>query len=263
MARSLWKGSITVGLVSIPIKLYAAVDGEKTVGLNMLCKADGSRIQMKVYCPVDDAIIERAATSKGYEISKDQYVVITDDEMAGLPMRSLKSVEVQQFVPISDPGIRFAEKGYYVEPEPVGRKAFELVRQVLAAKGLAAVAKISFRERERLVTLVPFENTLLLSTIHWPDEIRSTGMLDIPEAPTISAAERKMGEQLISSMTDAFDPSAFQDEYREALLALVAAKAAGQPVPVAVTPTAPAIDLMAALSASVAAKPKGKTKKGA
>ena len=256
MARSMWKGAIQFGLVTIPVKLYLATES-KGVGFNMLHSECHGRIQMKTYCPTDDAYIERSDTVRGYEIGAGQYVVVTDDDLAAVPLTPVRSIEIEQFVPVdyATEETRFVKQSYYLEPDPVARKAFYLLKDVLADKGLRAIGKIVLRDREQLVALDPFSSTMLLSTLYWPDEIRNVDELKLPESEVeIRPAERAMAEQLVATMTAAFDPEAYHDEYREALLGIIEAKVAGTEItPAAEQPPAALGDLMAALEASVAA----------
>jgi DNA end-binding protein Ku len=262
MPRAMWKGVIQFGLVTIPVKLYVATES-KGVSFNMLHATCLNRIQMKTYCPVDDAYIERSDTVRGYEISPGHYVVVTDEDLTSVPLATVRAIEIEQFVPLAADGqaTRFVKQAYYLEPEPVARKAFYLLKQVLAERGLRAVAKIVLKDREQLAALDPFGPTMLLSTLYWPDEIRSTGELSLAEGEIeIKPAEKAMAEQLVATMTGEFDPSAHHDHYREALLELIQAKAAGAQVaePEA-APTATLGDLMAALEASVAAAKAART----
>ena len=256
MARSMWKGAIQFGLVTIPVKLYLATES-KGVSFNMLHAACHGRIQMKTYCPTDDAYIERSDTVRGYEVAPGQYVVVTDEDMAAVPLKTVRSIEIEQFVPADSGGeaTRFVKGAYYLEPEPVARKAFFLLKQVLAERGLRAIAKIVLRDREQLTAIDPFGPTMLLSTLYWPDEVRSPGELSLPEADVeIRPAERAMAGQLIDAMTNEFDPAGYHDEYREALLAIIEAKAAGEEIAEpAAAPAMGVTDLVAALEASVAA----------
>jgi DNA end-binding protein Ku len=256
MARSMWKGAIQFGLVTIPVKLYLATES-KGVSFNMLHADCNGRIQMKTYCPTDDAYIERSDTVRGYEVAPGQYVVVTDEDLASVPLKTVRSIEIEQFVPIAAEGeaTRFVKQAYYLEPEPIARKAFFLLKQTLAERGLRAIAKIVLRDREQLASLDPYASTMLLSTLHWPDEIRSTAELTLPESEVeIKPAERAMASQLIDAMTGEFNPAAHRDEYREALMAIVAAKASGEEIASPAAPPAASVsDLMAALEASVAA----------
>jgi len=182
MPRSMWKGAIQFGLVTIPVKMYLATES-KGVSFNMLHAACHSRIQMKTYCPTDDEYIERGDTVRGYDLGGEQYVVVTDDDLASVPLKTVRSIEIEQFVPVDDAAeaTRFVKQSYYLEPDAIARKAFYLLKQTLAEKGLRAIGKIVLRDREQLVALDPFESTVLLSTLYWPDEIRGIGELALPE----------------------------------------------------------------------------------
>jgi DNA end-binding protein Ku len=254
----MWKGAIQFGLVTIPVKLYVATESRAGVSFNMLHEKDGSRIQMKVWCPEDEEIIERSETVKGYEYAPGKYVVIDDTDLEKLPLKTVRSIEIEQFVDASEASTntKFVKQAYYIEPDRVGRKAFGLLKEVLAEKGLTAICKIVIRDREVLAALDPFENTMLLSTLYWPDEIRGLGELDLPdEEPELKPAELKMASQLIDAMTGEFDPAQYRDEYREALMQVIESKIEGREtieVEPAEEPTK-LVDLMAALQASVSA----------
>jgi len=267
VARSMWKGAIQFGLVTIPVKLYLATESRAGVSFHMLHETDLSRIQMKVFCPVDEEIISRNDTVKGYEYAPDKYVVITDDDLEKLPLKTVRSIEIEQFVDSAEAEsqTRFVKQAYYLEPDRVGRKAFALLKDVLADKGLTAICKIVIRDREALAALDPFDNTMLLSTLYWPDEIRALGELDIPdEEVELKPAEKQMAGQLIDAMTGAFDPAQYRDEYREALMQVIESKIEGREtveVEPAEEPTK-LVDLMAALQASVSAATTARDSKG-
>jgi DNA end-binding protein Ku len=262
----MWKGAIQFGLVTIPVKLYTATESDYAIRFNMLHETDLSRIQMKVWCPEDEKVISRGETVKGYEYAPDQYVVITDEDLEKVPLKTVRSIEIEQFAPRDDATrqhAQFTRQAYYVEPDKIGRKAFYLLRQVLAAKELTAICKVVIRDREALAALDPFEGTMLLTTLHWPDEIRSAGDLDLPdERYEFKPAELAMAEQLVETMTDSFDPGRYKDEYREALMSVIQAKIDGvevtQPEPVA--ESANLVDLMKLLQASVKAATDEKAK---
>src|SRR5512143_2066535 len=258
VARAMWKGAIQFGLVTIPVKLYVATESRAGVSFNMLHAEDLSRIQMKIFCPVEEEIISRSDTVKGYEYAPDKYVVITDEDLEKLPLKTVRSIEIEQFVDAAQAqgNTKFVKQAYYIEPDRVGRKAFALLKEVLQDKGLTAICKIVIRDREALAALDPFENTMLLSTLYWPDEIRALGELDIPdEEPEIKPAEKRMATALIEAMTGEFDPAQYRDEYREALMQVIESKIEGRDtveVAPAEEPTK-RVDLMAALQASVKA----------
>ena len=256
MARSMWKGAIQFGLVTIPIKLYLATESSYQVRFNMLHEKDLSRIQMKIYCPEDDEIIPRSETVRGYEWAKGRYVVLDDKDFEAVPLKTVRAIEIEMFVDAhrEGQGIEFVKQAYYLEPDPIGRKAFELLRQVLADEGKTAICKIVLKDREQLAALNPYTKTMLLTTLHWPDEVRSLDELDIPdEEIEVKPAERKMAEQLVASMSGVFNPEEYHDDYREALMAVIEAKVAGEaPAPVQKAEPTRIGDLMAALEASVA-----------
>ncbi len=256
MPRSMWKGAIQFGLVTIPVKLYVATESRAGVSFNMLHETDKSRIQMKIWCPEDEEIINRSETVKGYEYAPDKYVVITDEDLEKLPLKTVRSIEIEQFVEReeAEAATKFVKQAYYIEPDRVGRKAFQLLKDVLQDKNLTAICKFVIRDREVLAAMDPFENTMLLSTIYWPDEIRALDELDLPdEEPEIKPAEKKMAAQLIEAMTGAFDPSNYRDEYREALMQVIESKIEGREIVEVETDEEPTklVDLMAALQASV------------
>jgi len=263
----MWKGAIQFGLVTIPVKLYTATESGKTISFHLLHKKDLSRIQMKVYCPTDEEVIERRDTVRGYEYAPDQYVVITDEDLEAVPLKTVRTIEIQQFVERESEDARqtrFVERAYYIEPDPIGRKAFALLKSVLAEKELTAIAKVVIKDREDLAALDPFGPTMLLTTIKWPDEIREVGELELPnEEPDFKPAERKMAEQLVAAMTSEFNPEEYHDEYREALMKVIEAKVEGKETFTQERAEEPTnlVDLMAALEASVAATKRGRDEK--
>ena len=257
MARSMWRGAIQFGLVTIPVKLYLATESS-SIGFNMLHESCLNRIQMKIYCPYHDEVIPRSETVRGYEWSKGKYVVVSEEDLESVPLKTVRSIEIEAFVDeeeAEEKGSRFIKQAYYLEPDEVGRKAFYLLKSVLAETGKTAICKIVLKDREQLAALNPFAETLLLNTLHWPDEVRSLEELNLPvDQIEIKPAERKMAEQLISSMEGEFDPEQYRDEYREALMGVIEAKVAGEkPEPAKKSEPTRIGDLMAALEASVAA----------
>ena len=266
MPRSMWKGAIQFGLVTIPVKLYLATESRAGVSFHMLHEKDKARIQMKIWCPEDEEIIPRTDTVKGFEYAPDKYVVITDEDLEKLPLKTVRSIEIEQFVQseAAESHTKFVKQAYYLEPDRVGRKAFALLKSVLADQGLTAICKIVIRDREALAALDPFENTMLLSTLYWPDEIRALGELDLPEEePEIKPAEKRMAAQLIEAMTGEFDPSQYRDEYREALMQVIEQKVEGRETIAVEAPEEETklVDLMAALQASVKAATEARASK--
>ena len=182
MARAMWKGAIQFGLVTIPVKLYLATES-KGISFNMLHKDDLSRIQMKVWCPVEDEPISRGDTVKGFEYAPGEYVVITDEDLERVPLKTVRSIEIEQFTKAErdDKAVRFVKSAYYLEPDKIGRKAFYLLKSVLEEDGLTAICKVVIKDREALAALDPFGDTMLMTTLHWPDEIRSVEDLDLAD----------------------------------------------------------------------------------
>ena len=257
MARAMWKGAIQFGLVTIPVKLYLATESDYTIRFNMLHEKDHSRIQMKTWCPVEDAPISRAETVKGYEYAPGEYVVITDADLEKVPLKTVRSIEIEQFTKADDEeaaNTRFVKQAYYVEPDKIGRKPFYLLRSVLQEEGLKAICKVVIKDREALAALDPFADTMLLTTLHWPDEVRSTSELDLPDEDyDFKPAELAMARQLVSAMTGEFNPAEYKDEYRDALMGVIESKVEGHEVkaPEPVEEGGKLVDLMAALEASV------------
>jgi DNA end-binding protein Ku len=256
MARSMWRGAVQFGLVTIPVKLYLATE-QGGIGFNLLHATCLNRIQMKVYCPFHDEVIPRSETVRGYEYSKGKYVVVTDEDIDSVPLKTMRAIEIEMFINAARDaqGTQFVKQAYYLEPEQIGAKAFYLLKAVLAEQGKSAICKIVLKDREQLAALNPFSSTMLLTTLHWPDEVRPMGELSLPEDQIeIKAAEKKMAEQLVASMTGDFSADDYHDEYRQALMAVIEKKVAGEkPEPQARAEPTNITDLMAALEASVAA----------
>lgn len=267
----MWRGAIQFGLVTIPVRLYLATESRGGLSFNLLHKdaQEGGkvvpclrRIQMKTHCP-EHGEIPRADTVRGYEWSKGQYVVMDEADFEAVPLRTVRAIEIEQFVEADaqvDAPI-FVKQAYYLEPEPVGRKAFSLLRAVLAEEGLKGVCKIVLKDREQLSVLDPYQSTMLLSTIYWPDEVRDLGELDLPsEELEAKPAEVAMAKQLVGAMTGEFEPERYHDAYREALLKVIEAKVEGEEVeaPEPVMAAKGLTDLMAVLEASVAAARAGR-----
>jgi len=256
VARAMWKGAIQFGLVTIPVKLYLATESDYTIRFNMLHAKDHSRIQMKTWCPVEDEPISRTDTVKGYEYAPGEYVVITDEDLEKVPLKTVRSIEIEQFTKTDDEdgNTRFVKQAYYLEPDKIGRKPFYLLRSVLQDEGLTAICKVVIKDREALASMDPFGDTMLLTTLHWPDEIRATSELDLPDEDyDFKPAELAMAKQLVSAMTGAFDPAEYKDEYRGALMQVIESKIEGREVktPEPVEEGGKLVDLMAALEASV------------
>jgi DNA end-binding protein Ku len=203
---------------------------------------------------------------RGFEYSKGQYVVIEEEDFESVPLKTVRSIEIELFVDANREahGANFVKQAYYLEPEAIGRKAFYLLKSVLADEGLSAICKIVLKDREALASINPYSNTMLLSTLYWPDEVRTTAELDLPEEDfDFKPAEKQMAAQLVQAMRGDFDADEYKDNYRQALMAVIEGKIAGQPpqqLEVVETPTKIA-DLMSVLEASVAAAREAKSQR--
>ena len=251
MPRSIWKGSMQFGMVNIPVALYVATESTSKVSFNLLCPDHKTRIKNKRWCPVGEH--EVASTVKGYEYEKGQYVIFEEDDLDKLPLRSSRAIDIAGFIKTTElPGELYYQNAYYLEPDKAAAKPYALLKKTLEKTGRVAIAKFALRERERLVSLHPVDGTLVLNTLHWPDEIRSTDELNLEDVK-VSPAEQKMAESLVEMMAMKFDPSDFKDEYREAVEEIVAAKVEKRQIIEAPEPEAETtvVDLMAALKASV------------
>jgi DNA end-binding protein Ku len=251
----MWRGAISFGMVAIPVRLYLATES-KSVSFRLLCPNDRTPVRNKRWCPVEDHEIGWSDALRGYEVGKDEYVVITDEDLDELPLTTTHTIDIMEFCPDSEieAGV-YLKSAYYLEPEAVGAKPYALLRQALEKTGTVAIGKIALRDREHLCRLALHERGLLLNTLHWPDEIRSAADLAIPdESPDVKKGELDMAVMLIENLSAHFDPARHHDAYREALIQVVEAKLNNQPLerPAAAEP-AKVTDLMAALKASVEA----------
>jgi len=257
MPRSMWRGAIQFGLVTVPVKLYLATESRGGLSFHLIHRDCGERIQMKVHCPVHGEI-PRSDTVRGFEYSKGQYVLLDESDFDAVPLKTVRAIEIELFVDATREahGANFVKQAYYLEPEAIGRKAFYLLKSVLAEEGLSAICKIVLKDREALAALNPYSNTMLLTTLYWPDEVRSTQELDLPtEEFEFKPAEKAMATQLVQAMKGDFVADEYRDDYRQALMAVIEAKVAGQPAEVPQKAEAPTkiADLMSVLEASVAA----------
>ena len=256
--RTIWKGAISFGLVTIPVKVYGATE-EKSLRFHQLHAADGGRIRYKRVCSVDGEEVEYAEIVKGYEYEKDHYVTLTDEELDSLPVKTARAIEIERFVEADQIDPIYFQKSYYLVPEGTGLKAYHLLREAMADDGKVALAKVAFRDREHLATVRLRDNVLVLETMFWPDEIRTPAFDELDQEVELRPQEIRMARSLIDSLTDAFQPEEFHDEYRAALEELVQKKVQGEEI----TYTEEAepskvVDLMEALKASVEAAKAGK-----
>jgi DNA end-binding protein Ku len=252
--QTIWKGAISFGLVSIPVKVFSATE-EHGVSLRQVHAADGGRIRYRRICEIDGAEVPYSDIAKGYDLGGGELVVLDDADLESLPLASTKGVEVLQFVSVEDLDPVAVAKSYYLQADQHGAKPYVLLRDALAKSGKVAVVKVALRSRESLATIRPHGDVLLLQMMLWPEEIRDPAAL-VPDADvTVRQQEVDMAQAYIETMTSEFDPNDYTDEYAAALRSVVDAKVAGRQI---VTPDAEAqpaaevIDLMEALRQSVA-----------
>ena len=250
MAKTIWKGAISFGLVTIPIRMYTATE-EKSFKFNQLHEKDGGRIKYKRTCSVCGEEVTWDEITKGFEYEKDHYVVLSDDEVER-GISPTRTIDILKFVPADEIDPIYWKNPYYLVPEQTGAKAYALLRKALGDDNYVAIAKVAFRDKEHLATLRLRDDTFVLETMYWPDEIRAAEFEEVQIDDEVRPQELKMARSLIENMTDHFDPDEFHDDYREKLEAVVQAKIDGKEIAVVEeTGTATVVDLMEALKASV------------
>ncbi|MDO5683571.1 MAG: Ku protein [Propionibacteriaceae bacterium] len=265
MPRSIWKGAISFGLVTIPVKLYSATE-EKDISFRQVHPADGGRIKYKRVCDTCGEEIPFAEIAKGYETPDGRLAILEKEDFDNLPLPTTKAVEVVQFVDQDEVDPTYFAKTYFLEADGPGVKPYVLLRDALTASNRAAVVKVALRSRENLALIRVKDNQLLMHTMLWPDEIRDGAFAAPPAEVTVSDAEITMAQTFIDALTGEFEPDQFTDSYREALEEVVNAKLAGAAPPEESAPAAQeadVVDLVAALRASVeAAKQRREAKAG-
>jgi DNA end-binding protein Ku len=255
MASSVWRGHLTFGLVSFPIRLFSAARSE-TISFNLLHKGDHSRIRQVIYCQAEDKPVPRNELVKGYEYEKDQYVEIDDDDIKKVAPKTAKVMEILEFVKASDVDPIYLESSYYVAPDEGGEKPYALLFQALRESKYYGVAKVAMHNREHIIILRPGEKGILSHTMYFADEIRHVEEFRT-DTSLVKEKELEMAKMLISSLEADFDPQKFHDTYRENLQQMIEAKIEGRKV--VATPSAhvaPVIDIMEALKRSLAEKKK-------
>lgn len=252
--RSMWKGSVSFGLVTIPIQLYAATEN-KNVSLRQVHETDGGRIQYKRFCSIEGVEVPYAEIAKGYELDDGEMVVLTDADLEGLPLSSSNVIDVLEFVPLEAIDPLHYDRHYYLEPQKTAIKPYVLLRDALQKSQNVAIAKVALRQRETLALLRVHADVMVMTTMLWPDEVRAA---DFPflrdDPPQIRSQELTMAGSLIDSLTEpVFDPGKYSDSYREALESVIEAKVQGKQTskPAKKTAKSDVVDLMAALEASV------------
>jgi DNA end-binding protein Ku len=263
MPRAIWSGSISFGMVSIPVKLFAATEN-RDIRFHLLHATDGTRLQQRRWCPTDEVEVPWSETVRGYEYTKGQYVVLTDEDFDSLPVPSKHTIELSAFVEEREIDPVFYERSYYLEPGDRAEKPYALLLKALEKKGLSGIATITIRNKEQLCVLRPHEGTVMLETLYYPDEIRQERSVELDNVK-VSDRELEMAFTLMDILRKPFDPSEYHDHYREALAQLIEAKLEGKQVVKAPPSREPRVfDLADALKRSVeAAKKEAKPKPAA
>ncbi len=256
MARAIWSGAISFGLVNIPVKLYSAVK-RQTVRFHQLDSADNTRIQQKRVNPNTGEEVPYEQLVKGFELSPDRYVVITPEELETVEPEKTRTIDIEAFVELEQIDPIYYDHPYYLAPGPGATKAYGLLLKALEDTDRVGIARVVIRSKEALVAIRPHENVLTMETMLFGDEVVSPSQLgELPDPSEIKAGKKEieMARQLIESLSTDFDPDAFRDSYRDRVLEMIEAKSEGQEIEVQEAPEAPAEvpDLMAALEASIA-----------
>lgn len=271
MARAIWSGSISFGLLNVPVKLYSAV-ARRGISLREIRESDGARIRHRRVAEGTDEEVPYEKIVKAYEVAKDRYVPLAKAELEALAPERSRAIEVQDFVDLEEIDPIYFDSPYYLGPATGAERAYSLLARAMEGSGKVAIARFVFRNKEHLAAIRPADGVLTLTTMRFADEVVPPGELEdvLPaETPKVAKREVEMAEQLIGSLTRSFDPGAYRDEYREQLLAMIERKAAGEEIvaaPAEEPEATRAPDLMAALEQSIAAvqgKRDGKAKKPA
>ncbi len=256
--QAIWKGTISFGLVTIPIKVYSATE-ERDITFRQVHEKDGGRIRYKRVCEIDGEEVPYSDIGKGYEMPDGRMVILTNDDFAELPLPTAKAIDVLEFVPVEQVDPLYFAKAYYLAADGPGAKPYVLLRDALTKTGQCALVKVAIRTRETLALLREKDGALVLQTMLWPDEVRASDFAVPDDSVDVKKNEVAMAESYIATLQAEFDPERYHSEYREALEQLVEAKATGVPLPEAdeeETETADVVDLVAALRASVDAAKK-------
>ena len=251
MASTIWKGYITFGLISIPVRLFAAARTDR-ISFNMLHEVCSTRIKQQLYCPTCERVVERSEIVKGYEAEKDSYVTVTDEELKKVAPPSSESMEILEFVQLKEIDPLYFETSYYATPEEAGRRAYQLLLETMQKTGYAAMAKVAMHQREYTVVIRPREDGLTLHTIYYANEVRAIPEYGQTKNTEVKPQEIQLAEQLVKSLAAPFDPEKYDDAYQKRLTEMLEAKQAGKTVKeIKTKKLAPVIDLMAALQKSL------------
>jgi len=252
MASTVWKGHLTFGLVSLPVKLFSAARGE-TVSFNQLHKSDHSRVKQVLFCQIEDKPVPRSELVKGYEYEKDKYVVVDDEEIKKMAPSTARTMEILEFVKTSEVDPVYLESSYYMAPDEAGEKPYALLFEGLRRSGYVALAKIAMHNREHIVVIRPGAKGMILHTMYYADEVRQIEEFRT-DTSLIKDKELELANTLIESLAAPFEPEKYHDAYRENIMAMIKAKVEGRQLveAPAAEKLAPVVDIMEALKMSLA-----------
>ncbi len=253
MASTVWKGYISFGLISVPIRLYVAAR-EQHIGFNQIHASCGTRIKQQLYCPTDERVVERSEIVKGYPAQDGTYLIISSEELKALEAASSETMAIVQFVKLADVDPIYYESSYYTVAEEPGRRAYSLLMQGMQRLNLGAVAKITLHQREQVVLIRPYSKGLVLHTLYYPEEVREVAEYGANEELSLQPQEVTLAEQFMQQLAGEFHPEQFKNEYEERVEKLIESKSAGEAAPGPEQPPrkmAPVINLMDALRKSI------------
>lgn len=252
MASTVWKGYISFGLISVPIRLFVAAR-EHHISFNQVHEVCGTRIRQQLFCPHCERVVERSEIAKGYPIDKEHFVLVSSEELKALEAQSSETMEIVQFVKLAEVDPLYYQTSYFSVAEEPGLRAYSLIHQGMQELNVGAIAKITLHQREQIVMIRPFEKGLVLHTLYYPEEIRAVAEYDNQPEVTVQKAEVELARQFMNQLTGEFHPENFQDEYEGRVEQLIESKQGQAPAPgkQAKRKLAPVIDLMDALRKSM------------
>jgi DNA end-binding protein Ku len=251
MASTVWKGYLAFGLISVPIRLFAAARSER-ISFNQIHEPCGSRIKQQTYCPVCERTVERSELKKGYEVAKGRFVIVEDEEIKKIAPPSSETMEILEFVKVGDIDPIYFDASYFMAPEDAGKKAYALLLKTMEKSGFGAIAKVTMHQREYTVVIRPHGHGLTLHTMFYPEEVREVPEYGRDTDVEVKPQEAELAEKLVKGLATTFEPSKYHDEYQSQLAKLIEAKKEGQEVQAGpARKLAPVIDLMQALQQSL------------
>jgi DNA end-binding protein Ku len=251
MASTIWKGYVTFGLISIPVRLYAAARSER-ISFNQIHEPCGSRIKQQIFCPTCERVVERSELVKGYEAEKDSYIIVDDEDIKKIAPESQETMEILEFVKLEEIDPIYFDTSYYATPEEPGRRAYQLLLETMQKTQYAAIAKLAMHQREYTIVIRPREEGLTLHSIHYANEVRAIPEYGQTRGTEVKPQEIQLAEQLVKSLAAPFEPEKYEDAYQKRLTEMLEAKREGRALKETKTKKlAPVIDLMAALQRSL------------